>query len=184
MENFPPWEPPMDGTEEAHLLGMLDRLRTTFRYKADGLDIEQLAARLPSSDLSIGGLLQHLAVVEDENFAYLIARGQPEIVLEFSAEGRDQFAVNAEENPEALYARYDKAVLRSREVQAQVVAAGELDAPSALEYEGKHASVRRLICDVIEEYGRHTGHADLLREAIDGRVGEDPPFEYRPPWYA
>ncbi|MGP9488726.1 mycothiol transferase [Glutamicibacter sp. 287] len=184
MENFPPWEPPMDGTEEAHLLSMLDRLRTTFRYKADGLDIGQLAARLPSSELSLGGLLQHLAVVEDENFAYLIGRGRPEIVLEFSAEGRDHFAVNAEENPEALYTRYDKAVLKSREVQAQVVAAGELDAPSALEYEGKHASVRRIICDVIEEYGRHTGHADLLREAIDGRVGEDPPFDYRPPWYA
>ncbi len=40
--------------------------------------------------------------------------------------------------------------------------------------DGDHASLRRLVCDLIEEYGRHTGHADLLREAVDGRVGEDP----------
>lgn len=57
MENLPPWEPPMGGTEQVHLLGMLDRLRVTFRYKADGLDIKQLMFRLPSSELSLGGLL-------------------------------------------------------------------------------------------------------------------------------
>ena len=42
------------------------------------------------------------------------------------------------------------------------------------------ANARRLICDLIEEYGRHTGHADLLREAVDGLVGEDPPRGWRP----
>jgi hypothetical protein len=41
--------------------------------------------------------------------------------------------------------------------------------------DGRHASLRRLVCDLIEEYGRHTGHADLLREAVDGVTGEDPP---------
>jgi hypothetical protein len=46
--------------------------------------------------------------------------------------------------------------------------------------EGERASLRRLLCDLIEEYGRHTGHADLLREAVDGRVGEDPPPGWRP----
>jgi hypothetical protein len=46
--------------------------------------------------------------------------------------------------------------------------------------DGRHASLRRLVCDLIEEYGRHTGHADLLREAVDGRVGEDPPARWRP----
>ncbi len=45
---------------------------------------------------------------------------------------------------------------------------------------GAHASLRRLVCDLIEEYGRHTGHADLIREAVDGRVGEDPPAGWRP----
>ena len=46
--------------------------------------------------------------------------------------------------------------------------------------DGRHASLRRLVCDLIEEYGRHTGHADLIREAVDGRVGEDPPAGWRP----
>jgi hypothetical protein len=44
-----------------------------------------------------------------------------------------------------------------------------------------HANLRRLVCDLIEEYGRHTGHADLLREAVDGLTGEDPPPGWRPP---
>lgn len=183
MENLPPWEPPMGGTEQVHLLGMLDRLRVTFRYKADGLDIKQLMFRLPSSELSLGGLLQHLAAVEDEKFTYFIARERPEVLLELTADGRDQFVVNPVEDPAGLYRRYDTSVAKSRRIQAEVVAAGSLDTLSALEYEGNHASVRRVICDLIEEYGRHTGHADLLREAIDGRVGEDAPFDYLPVWY-
>ena len=47
-------------------------------------------------------------------------------------------------------------------------------------HDGRQASLRRLLCDLIEEYGRHTGHADLLREAVDGLVGEDPPAGWRP----
>jgi hypothetical protein len=46
--------------------------------------------------------------------------------------------------------------------------------------EGEHASLRRIVTDLVEEYGRHTGHADLIREAVDGRVGEDPPPGWRP----
>ena len=46
--------------------------------------------------------------------------------------------------------------------------------------DGRHASLRRLVCVLIEEYGRHTGHADLIRETVDGRVGEDPPAGWRP----
>lgn len=184
MENFPPWEPPMGGAEQEHLLGMLDRLRVTFRYKADGLDIKQLMFKLPSGALSLGGLLQHLAALEDEKFTYFIARERPEVLLGLTSEGSDQFVVSPDEDPAVLYDRYDNSVAKSRRIQAGVVAAGGLDAPSALEYEGNHASVRRVICDLIEEYGRHTGHADLLREAIDGRVGEDAPFDYLPVWYA
>lgn len=184
MEKLPVWEPPMGGTEQEHLLGMLDRLRVTFRYKSDGLDIKQLRFKLPSSELSLGGLLQHLAAVEDEKFTYFIARESPEVLLELIAEGRDQFVVSPNEDPAVLYDRYDTSVAKSRRIQVRVVAAGSLDTPSALEYEGKYASVRRVICDLIEEYGRHTGHADLLREAIDGRVGEDAPFDYLPGWYA
>ena len=47
--------------------------------------------------------------------------------------------------------------------------------------DGRHASLRRLVFDLVEEYGRHTGHADLLREAVDGLVGEDPPNDWQSP---
>lgn len=178
----PIWEPPMTGDEAQHLLAMLDRLRTTFRYKTEGLSLEQLTQRLAPGRLSLGGLLQHLAVVEDEKFTWMIARQRPELLLKFTAPGVDQFEVN-ETGPAPVYERYDAAVARSRQIQEPLLRPGALDEPSALEFEGQHPSIRRIVCDLIEEYGRHTGHADLLREAVDGRVGEDPPGDYLPTWY-
>ncbi len=178
----PLWEPPLAGTEAQHLFGMLGRLRATFRYKADGLGIEQLRFRLASSALSLGGLLQNLAAVEDEKFTWLIARRKPETLLALTADGTDQFRVVGED-PAAVYRIYDRAVAASREIQLELLEPGALEKPSALDFGGEHPSIRRLVCDVIEEYGRHAGHADLLREALDGRVGEDPPWDYLPPWY-
>ena len=63
-----PWEPPLAGTELEHLTGALDRLRTTFRWKADDLDATGLQTRIGASSLTIGGLLKHLAAVEDYIF--------------------------------------------------------------------------------------------------------------------
>lgn len=183
MQDFPVWEPPMGGTEQQHLFGMLDRLRTTFRYKADGPDIEQLASTLPSSQLNLGGLLQHLALVEDEKFTHFMAGQRPEVLLELTADGREQFVVDLDDDPEILYRRYDGAVAKSRKIQRSIIEEGTLDADSVMELDSKHASIRRIICDLIEEYGRHAGHADLLREAVDGRVGEDAPWDYLPAWY-
>lgn len=80
-----------------------------------------------------------------------------------------------------LYALWDDAVERSRRRIAGALAKdGGLDQRVALGWDGEHASLRRLLTDLIEEYGRHAGHADLLREAVDGLTGEDPPAEWRP----
>jgi hypothetical protein len=71
-------------------------------------------------------------------------------------------------------------VERARERYHATLANGGLDQlVHAATPEGEHANLRRLLCDLLEEYGRHTGHADLLREAVDGRVGEDPPAGWR-----
>ena len=71
--------------------------------------------------------------------------------------------------------------LTAEELTAAALENGGLDQLVAVSNDaGEHASLRRLVCDLIEEYGRHTGHADLLREAVDGRVGEDPPPDWRP----
>ena len=76
---------------------------------------------------------------------------------------------------------WDGAVERSRSRLAAALGDGGLDQLIAVhDEEGNHANLRRLLCDLVEEYGRHTGHADLIREAVDGRVGEDPPGGWTP----
>jgi len=92
-----------------------------------------------------------------------------------------EFTTAAHDTPEQLYALWDDAVERSRGRLSAALADGGLgQLVHAASSDGVHASLRRLVCDLIEEYGRHTGHADLLREAVDGRTGEDPPAGWRP----
>jgi hypothetical protein len=179
-----PWEPPLAGTEIEHLTGALDRLRTTFRWKADGLDAAGLSTRVGASSLTLGGLLKHLALVEDEIFVTKLS-GEPLGTPWETADGNSDpdwsFTSAVDDAPEQLYALWDDAVTRSRERFAAAVANGGLDQPVHVSGpDGRHANLRRLVCDLIEEYGRHTGHADLLREAVDGCVGEDPPAGWRP----
>ena len=175
----PPWEPPIAGTEVEHLSGALDRLRTTFRWKAGGLDADGLQAQVGASSLTLGALLKHLAFVEDYYFATKLrgdSPGPPWETVDWDAEPEWPFTSAADDSPEQLYALYDGAVERSRERLATALADGGLDQLiDAAWPDGRRASVRRMLFDLVEEYGRHTGHADLLREAVDGVVGEDPP---------
>ena len=179
-----PWEPPLAGTETEHIVGALDRLRTTFRWKADALDAAGLRVRTATSSLTLGGLLKHLAAVEDYYFTAKM-RGEP-MGAPWDSTGWDgsndwEFQSAADDTPDELYALWDGAVERSRTRLDAALADGGLDQPiHASRPDGRHASLRRLLCDLIEEYGRHTGHADLIREAVDGRVGEDPPAGWRP----
>ncbi|MDR7253126.1 hypothetical protein J2X46_002111 [Nocardioides sp. BE266] len=180
----PWWEPPLAGTEVEHLLGALGRMRATFRWKADGLDETGLRQRLPSSSLSLGGLLLHLAAAEDY---YLLTKLRGvELEEPWASMGSDgsndwEFA-HADTMPATtLYAVYDEAVERADERIEAALADGGLDLVAHVDDgNGNHPRLRRLLFDMLEEYGRHTGHADLIREAVDGRVGEDPPDDWRP----
>jgi hypothetical protein len=181
--SVPPWEPPLAGTELEHLVGALERLRTTFRWKADGLDSAGLNTRVGASALTLGNLLKHLAVVEDFMFTdKLTGKSIGEPWESIWQGGLDwPFTSAADDTPAQLYAFWEDAVERSRTRLSEALARGGLDQlVDAADDDGNHASLRRLVCDLIEEYGRHTGHADLLREAVDGRVGEDPPADWRP----
>ncbi|GAA5157618.1 DUF664 domain-containing protein [Ornithinimicrobium tianjinense] len=177
----PPWEPPLAGTDVEHLVGTLERLRATFRWKVDGLDVHQLRVRaVPSSALSLGGLLKHLAMCEDDVFGWRILGERPEtwsLAPEDDVE-RWQFSVEPDETAEEVYGLWAAAVGRSRARLARVLAEGGLDRPGHLEFEDARPTARRHLHDLVEEYDRHTGHADLLREAVDGRVGEDPPPDW------
>jgi hypothetical protein len=179
-----PWEPPVAGTEVGHLVGALDRLRTTFRWKADDLDRAGLATRIGASSLTIGGLLKHLARAEDQMFSTKLSgapMGPPWDTADWDTDPDWDFNSAAADTPEQLYALWDDTIARSRAKLDAALADGGLDQLVHLRWpDGRHASLRRLVCDLIEEYGRHTGQADLLREAVDGLVGEDPPNGWRP----
>jgi hypothetical protein len=179
-----PWEPPLAGTEVEHLLGALDRLRTTFRWKAADLGAAGLRTRVGASTLTLGSLLKHLAAQEDYASTVKLSGeplGEPWTGFGWDGSTDWEFTSAADDTPEQLYALWDDAVDRSRARFDAALAAGGLDQLVHVSWpDGRHASLRRLICDLIEEYGRHTGHADLIREAVDGRVGEDPPAGWRP----
>lgn len=174
----------MAGTEAEQLLGALDRQRMTFRWKVDDLDAAGLNARIATSSLTLGGLLKHLAVNEDHATTTRLKGdplGAPWDDAHWDESEDWEFESAANDSPERLYALWDGAVARSRQRLSVAIDDGGLDQLIHMSMpDGRQASLRRLLCDLIEEYGRHTGHADLLREAVDGRVGEDPPDGWQP----
>jgi hypothetical protein len=180
----PPWEPPIAGSEAEQLIGAIERQRTTFLWKTEGLDAADLRKRIDTSALTLGGLLKHLALVEDYTFTTKLS-GEP-IGPPWNAIGWDgsddewEFTSALGDSPADLYALWGGAVSRSRSRLEAALREGGLDQLVHMGPPGAHANLRRLLCDLLEEYARHTGHADLLREAIDGRVGEDPPSDWRP----
>lgn len=189
--DLPPWEPPFTADEREQWLGHLGRLRTTFRWKTDGLDAAGLRTRLGTSWLTLGSLLKHLASVEDDVFTRRLTGepvGAPWDSAPAGEEGSWPFTSSWDDSPEELYGLYDAAVARSTERLRAFLGDGGLDTPVALTGpDGTPATTRRLLGDLVEEYGRHTGHADLIRESVDGLVGEDPPEDWRPanggePW--
>lgn len=182
-EHQPSWEPPLTGTDAEQIVAALDRQRATFRWKADGLDATGLAQRVGASTLSLGGLLHHLAFVEDHYSTQRLdgsaadARWSP---LQSTQGWEAHFDPSG--SPDDLYALYDRAVSVARERHVAAIAASGLDGAVAMSIpDVGHANLRRLLLDLLEEYGRHTGHADLLREAVDGRTGEDPPADWADP---
>jgi hypothetical protein len=178
------WEPPLAGSEAEHLFGALNRMRATFRWKAEGLDEEGLHRKVGASSLTIGGLLRHLAFVEEHASTRRLTGAEiegPCRELEWDDRLDWDFRAFPDASPSELYALWDGAVERSRRRMEVSVGSGGMDGLIEMHGpDGRHASLRRLVCDLIEEYGRHTGHADLIRESIDGRVGEDPPPGWRP----
>lgn len=179
-----PWEPPLAGTGPEHLVGSLERLRATFRWKVDDLDEAGLRARPFRSALTLAGLLKHLAMVERHLFTVRCA-GEPFPSMPVVAghDGTDdwEFRSALDDTPADLYRWWDEAVADSRLRLARMLEHPDgLDATAAVSATvGSRVSVRRLVFDLVEEYGRHTGHADLLREQVDARVGEDPPPGWR-----
>jgi hypothetical protein len=167
-------DPPAAGDEAAMLLGFLDRQRATFAWKTGGLDAAGLRATLDPSPLSLGGLLKHLARFEDDMTSEWLLGGEqrhPWNTIDWAADGDWDHRSAAEDSPEHLYALWQDAVARARGLFDKALAERGLDRPI-----GHGApSPRYILLNMIEEYARHNGNADLIRESVDGLVGHDPP---------
>ncbi|MGZ8482006.1 MAG: DinB family protein [Candidatus Limnocylindria bacterium] len=173
-------EPPIAGDETATLLGSLERQRATLAWKCGGLDAAGLRATTAASSITLGGLLKHLANVEDDYFSVrLLGRdpGPPWDAVDWDADPDWDWRSAAEDTPEQLMTLWQDAVARSRAAVTEALAGGGLDqlARGVTDSRGESPSLRRILIDLIEEYARHVGHADLVRESVDGLVGEDPP---------
>jgi hypothetical protein len=129
--------------------------------------------------MTLGGLLKHVALVEDRYTTTDLTGqpiGAPWDAVDFDASPDWEWRTAADDSPEELYALWRGAVARSRAAWTRVLADGGLDQPSRFTTSsGESPNLRRILVDLHDEYARHVGHADLLREAVDGLVGEDPP---------
>jgi uncharacterized damage-inducible protein DinB len=172
-------EPPVAGDETATLVGSLERQRATFAWKSGGLDAAGLRATVGASSMTLGGLLKHLALVEDQYFSRRLLDRDPAPpwdTADWTADPDWDWHSAAEDSPEQLYALWRDAVARSRSILTEALAQDGLGQLARRRWpDGRAPSLRRILIDLIEEYARHTGHADLIRESVDGLVGEDPP---------
>ncbi len=170
---------PIAGDETATLLGSLERERAIFAWKCGGLDAAGLRATLGPSTITLGGLLKHLALVEDEYVSNrLLGRepGPPWNTVDWDADPDWEWHSAASDSPEQLITLWRDAVARSRSAVTEALAKDGLgQLASYTTSRGESPSLRRILIDIIEEYARHNGHADLIRESVDGLVGEDPP---------
>lgn len=161
-------DPPLVAGEREMLRDFLDYHRGTLALKCDGLSDEDLRRRsMPPSALCLLGLVRHLAEVERHWFRRVI-NGE-DVPLLWSAEGDFQAAYDASQATQAeAFAAWEAEVEQSRRIERE---AQSLDVTAYNARWGEEVSLRLVMLHLIHEYARHNGHADLLREGIDGTVG-------------
>jgi uncharacterized damage-inducible protein DinB len=171
-------DPPLRGDEVSTLRHFLDFHRDTFRWKCSGLTQEQLSRALPPSDMTLGGMMKHLALVESSWLERVYAGGScmpPFDTVDWQADPDWEWHTAADDSPQELRALFDEAVHRADAVIDAALADTGLEGvsqrPSRREGKGSF-SLRWILVHLIEEYSRHNGHADLIRQSIDGQTGE------------
>ena len=172
-------EPPRAGSEAQVLVTFLDYHRDTLRMKTEALDAGQLDQRLLPSTLTLGGLLKHLSYVEDWWVNQVYADNpapEPWASVDWKADGDWEFHSAAEDTPEQLRTLFDETVATSDRILHEALADPDaLDSLSRRTFRSdpsRHYNLRWILVHLIEEYSRHNGHADLIRESVDGQVGE------------
>lgn len=161
-------DPPARGGERETLRTFLDYHRATLALKCRGLSDDELRRRsMPPSTLTLLGLVRHLAEVERAWFRRVLA-GE-DVPLIYSPDGDYQAAYDASgDTRAAAFAVWEAEVERSRRIERS---AESLDVTGWSASWNEDVSLRMVMLHLIHEYARHNGHADLLREGIDGVVG-------------
>ena len=169
-------EPKPAVSEIDTLLGFLDFQRATLAWKCSDLDAAGLRATVGTSTMTLGGLLKHMAFVEDHWFSRYLhgnERSAPWDTVDWDAQPDWEWESSKQDSPEQLRTGWEDAVTRSRDLLEVALAA---DGPGQLAKramrDGGTPSLRWILVHMIEEYARHNGHADLLRESVDGQTGE------------
>jgi hypothetical protein len=164
-------EPATDAGERAMLEGWLDYHRATLAVKCEGLDDAQLrTAAVPPSELSLLGLVRHMAEVERSWFRKVLTADDPG-PLYYSDEDRDgEFHLTEADTWEEAYATWQAEIAVARRNAARL---GLDDLSEGVgRSTGKPFNLRWIYTHMIEEYARHNGHADLIRERVDGVTGD------------
>lgn len=169
-------EPALATDEVGTLAGFLDFHRATPAWKCAGLDASGLHTTVGKSSMTLGGLLKHLAYVEDSWFGFRPHghdRQPPWDSVDWSADPDWDWRTAAQDSPEELLDRWQQAVDHSRTLLAHALDDGGLDQLARRPFpDGQVPSLRWILAHMIEEYARHNGHTDLLREEVDGQTGE------------
>ncbi len=165
-------EAPPTGGELAQLTGYLDFQRATLARKSAGLDAEQLGRTLAPSDMTLGGMLKHCALNEVTWFCHRFAgedEGEPWDSVDWELDWDWDWHSAADNSPEQLRELWQASVDRARRA---IAGAGPDELATIATRSGLLPNLRWILLHMIEEYARHNGHADLLRESIDGATGE------------
>jgi uncharacterized damage-inducible protein DinB len=168
--------PPLAADETSTLVGFLEYQRATLEWKCAGVDADGLRARVGVSSMTLGGLLKHLAYVEDDWFSRWLhgrERRPPWDTVDWQADPDWEWNSAADDAPDELFTLWREAVARARSSIDEALVEGGLDRLARRSWPGGETpSLRWILVHMIEEYARHNGHADLIRETIDGLVGE------------
>jgi hypothetical protein len=169
-------EPPLAADEAETLVGFLEYQRATFAWKCRGLDATGLNTSVGVSTMTLGGMLKHLALVEDSKFSQWLHGREPDALwagVDWDADPDWEWHSAVDNTPDELLAIWQESVVRARAGLAEALAGGGLAGLAKRPWpDGRAPSLRWILCHMIEEYARHNGHADLIRESVDGETGE------------
>ncbi len=169
-------EPPVAAGEIDTLLGYLDYQRSTLEWKTRGLNRAQLSVIIAKSTMTLGGLLKHMAFVERYWFAKRLLgqpMGDPWGSVDWKAEPDWEWTSSLDDEPDSLRELWQRCCDDSRKIVGDTLRSGSLDTLCVQPWpNGDSPSLRWVLVHMIEEYARHNGHADLLREFVDGETGE------------